>query len=96
MTDDFIPEPKDEPAGRWDHRDLTEAESERLREMEILAQAEAEETGQGGAPAGLVVFLIVPFLLLALALFLFWGLRSVSNPVPASAPVATMTPPTGS
>lgn len=88
MADESVsasPEPDDSPVQR---ETVSAAESARIRELEIIAQAEAEQKGAHGAPFELIFLLLAPLLLLVLPLILFFALRGrpAATPAPLAAP----------
>jgi len=85
--------PLDAPASGWEAGALSDAESRRLHEMEILARAEAEEAGAHRAPTELFFLMLAPLLLVALPLLLLVVLRGGGPALPAKpTPIGTFAP----
>ena len=96
--DDSAAPDSDAPKINWESSEFSDAERARLREMEILAQARAEEDGQR-APTGLIMLMLAPVLMIALPLLLFLVLRGMGtagNPAPPTTPQAGVVAPSTS
>ncbi len=70
---------------------VSTAESARLRELELIAQAEAEQNGGQRVPTELIFLLLAPLLLLVLPLVLFLALRGRPAAPPTAPAVASAT-----
>ena len=84
--------PFDASESRWEAGALSEEESRRLHEMEILARVEAEEAGAHRAPTELFLLMLAPLLLLALPLLLLFALRGGPSLTAQPTPLATLVP----
>ena len=90
MTDEQSPQPSESENSAVQWNVISAAESARLREMEILAQVEAEQYGTR-LPTDLILLLLAPLLLLAVPLVLFVSMRGrpAATPSQPAASAAT-------